>query len=454
MSATRIVVVGHVDHGKSTLIGRLVYDLGLLHESKVADVVAGSARRGTTPEWSYVLDSLQEERDQAITIDTTRLWFSHAGRHYTLIDAPGHRQFLANMLSGASEADGALLVVDAAAGVGDQTLRHAYLLAFLGIRHVAVMLNKIDLLADPAQRVAELTHELSGVLHRTPPFAVVPISASHGTNVAKRSDSTPWYGGPTVLEALAAIPAAATAVRALRIPVQDVYRRDGERIVVGTLAGGELRAGSELLALPGGERVVAQRLVRWPEGSLATAAAGESVGIVLTGDRFVGRGDTLVGLAAPPMVARELGLEVFWLAAEPPYPGENVRLKRGTQDVRAVVTAVTGVFDIEAGHTAAGAGMQHNIVGLRLRAGQPVVFDRRDDDAVGARTVLLCENGVVAIGFTVGDAVAESTPTGNRGQLLWLDGADATLAHAVARELAARGIVASIVEESYAAGAR
>jgi bifunctional enzyme CysN/CysC len=447
--ATRIVVAGHVDHGKSTLIGRLMYDLGLLHESKIDDVLASSARRGTAPEWSYVLDSLQEERDQAITIDTTRLWFSHAGRDYTLIDAPGHRQFLANMLSGASEADGALLVVDAAAGIGDQTLRHAYLLSFLGIRHVAVALNKIDLLDDAERRVADLTRELRAVLHRTPPQAVVPISASRGTNVAARGASTPWYDGPTILEALAAIrPAAAPLERALRIPVQDVYRRNGERIVAGTLASGELRAGDELLLLPSRERVTAERLVRWPAESVLRATAGESIGIVLSGDRFVGRGDVLTELATPPLVARELDADVFWLAAERPNQGEVVRLKRGTQDVRAVVVDVAEIYDIEAGHAAAETcTAQHNIVRLRLRAESALAFDRRDDDAVGARTVLLRDGAVVAIGFTV-DA-ARFAPAGaerRNGTLLLLAGIDANAARAIARELRERGIAASLVD--------
>jgi bifunctional enzyme CysN/CysC len=449
---TRIVVAGHVDHGKSTLIGRLMYDLGLLHESKVADVLASSARRGTAPEWSYVLDSLQEERDQAITIDTTRLWFSHAGRDYTLIDAPGHRQFLANMLSGASEADGALLVVDAAAGIGDQTLRHAYLLSFLGIRHVAVALNKIDLLADPERRVAELGGELRAVLRRTPPQAIVPISASNGTNVAKRSESTPWYTGPTVLEALAAIrPAAAPVERALRIPVQDVYRRGAERIIVGTIAAGELRAGDELLLLPARERVTAERLVRWPDESLQRAGAAESVGIVLSGERFVGRGDVLVERAAPPIVARELELDAFWLAAEPPRRGEIVRLKRGTQDVRAVVAGVAEVYDIESGRAAGDAhAAQHNIVRLQLRAASAVAFDRRDDDAAGARSVLLRDGAVAAIGFTVGAARSDARRAiagpARRGALLWLADLDAHHAEAIARELRGRGVAASLVE--------
>jgi bifunctional enzyme CysN/CysC len=409
---TRIVVAGHVDHGKSTLIGRLLYDLGLLHESKIADVLASSARRGTTPEWSYVLDSLQEERDQAITIDTTRLWFDHAGRRYTLIDAPGHRQFLANMLSGASEADGALLVIDAVAGIAGQTLRHAYLLRFLGIHNVVVAINKIDLLEHPKQRIAGLTRELNALLHHTPPVAVVPISASLGTNVTERSASTPWYEGPTILEAFAAIaPAAAPPQRAFRLPVQDVYRRNGERIIVGTVASGEVAAGDRLMLLPSAEHVTVERLVRWPHDPIAAAAAGESIGIVLSGDRFAGRGDTLASPASPPLFARELDVEAFWLASLPPHRADILRLKRGTQDVRAAVVDVTEIHDIESGtavtlRLSKGTGAQHNIVRLRLRAGTPLAFDRRDDDAVNARIVLLRTGTVVGVGFTVDAAPA------------------------------------------------
>ena len=338
----RIVVAGHVDHGKSTLIGRLMYDLGLLHASKIEDVLASSARRGVTPEWSYVLDSLQEERDQAITIDTTRLWFAHNGRRYMIIDAPGHRQFLANMLSGASEADAAVLVVDAQAGIGEQTLRHAYLLAFLGIKHVIVALNKIDLLAEPQRRVAELEPELRAALG-VRPVAIVPVSAAFGTNVSTRSETTPWYDGPTIVDAIDAIRRVAAPVeRRFRLPVQDVYRRDGTRIAVGTLASGRLTAGSEILMLPAGVRVSAERLVRWPEGDVAQGAAGETIGVVLDGDRFVGRGDTFVFPHEAPVVARDFALETFWLDHDGPSAGERLRLKRGTQDVPVVVDGTPG----------------------------------------------------------------------------------------------------------------
>jgi len=466
---SRIVVAGHVDHGKSTLIGRLMLDLGLLHQSKIDEVIASSARRGTRTEWSYVLDSLQEERDQAITIDTTRLWFTHRERRYTIIDAPGHRQFLANMLSGASEADAAVLVVDAAAGIGEQTLRHAYLLAFLGIRHVIVALNKIDLLDDVERRYAELTRELRTALHRTPPAAIVPISASLGLNVVARADSTPWYDGPTVAEAIEAIRRVpAPLERAFRLDVQDVYRRDGERVLVGTVASGALEAGADVVLLPAGVRVRAERLVRWPDGETRIARAGESVGVVLDGDRFAGRGDTLAAWSIPPRTAQRVALETFWLDLRPPVPGERLRLKRGTQAVPVVVDGAPSVYDIEAARDADERGeAQHNIVRLAVRAATPIVFDRRADDPHGARTVLLRGDRVIAIGFTTDalaaapalGAAAHAGPVslaqrehraGHRAAIVWLTGLSgagkSTIARAVERRSFEHGASIAVID--------
>jgi bifunctional enzyme CysN/CysC len=460
--AARIVVAGHVDHGKSTLIGRLMYDLGALHESKVEEVVASSARRGLRPEWSYVLDSLQEERDQAITIDTTRLWFTHAGRRYVIIDAPGHRQFLANMLSGASEADAAILVVDASAGIEDQTLRHAYLLGFLGIRHVIVAVNKIDLVDDAESRFGELTAALRNALGRTVPVAIVPISASHGDNIVARSDATAWYDGPTIADALAGVRrTAAPLAYDLRLPVQDVYRRAGTRIAVGTIASGTLAAGEELVLAPAGERVRVEELVRWPEGPVPRATAGETVGVVLDGDRFVGRGDVLGAIDAPLAVTRALEIEVFWLDAEGPRAGERLRLKRGTQDVSVVVSGVPGIYEIEAAGDEHGSA-QHNLVRLPLRASAPVAFDRREDDAVGSRSVLLRGDRVVAIGFTV-DTIAGAEESrgpvmaaereeraGHTAAIVWLTGLSGagktTIARAVERRLFDRAVSVTVLD--------
>ncbi|HEY4440666.1 MAG TPA: adenylyl-sulfate kinase, partial [Candidatus Elarobacter sp.] len=459
----RIVVAGHVDHGKSTLIGRLMYDLGLLHQSKIDEVIASSARRGVATEWSYVLDSLQEERDQAVTIDTTRIWFTHRERRYTIIDAPGHRQFLANMLSGASEADAAILVVDAAAGIGEQTLRHAYLLAFLGITNVIVAVNKIDLLDDPQPRFAALERDVRAALHRTPPVAVIPISATLGDNVATRGASTPWYAGPTIVDAIEAVRRVAPPVaRPFRFAVQDVYRRGTERIVAGTVGTGSVSAGDELVLLSAGVRVRAERLVRWPDGEVAGAEAGESVGIVLDGDRFVGRGDTLAPPNALPAVAKHVAVETFWLDLRGPLQGERLRLKRGTQDVPVVVEGTPSAYDIEAARELGGAGdAQHNIVRLQLRATMPIVFDPREADAHGARSVLLRGGRVVAIGFTIAGAAhgddegsvtlgERERRTGHRASIVWLTGLSgagkSTLARAAERRLFDRGIPATVID--------
>jgi bifunctional enzyme CysN/CysC len=459
----RIVLAGHVDHGKSTLIGRLLYDLDALHQSKIDDVLAASARRGVAPEWSYVLDALQEERDQAVTIDTTRIVFTHAGRRYTIIDAPGHRQFLANMLTGASDADAAILVVDAAAGIGEQTRRHAYLLAFLGIRQLIVALNKIDLLTDAESRVEELSRELRAALARTPPVAIVPLSALRGDNVARRSDATPWYDGPTFLEALAAIRREPPpADRPLRVTVQDVYRRDGIRIVAGAVASGRLASGDSLVLLPANVAVRAERLVRWPEGDVGAAEAGETAGIIVDGDRFVSRGDTLAA-GALPEVAQRIGLEMFWLAERGPVTGERLRMKRGAQDMPAIVEGTPSVYDIDTAQERGGAGdARYNLVRLGVRTTSPLVFDLRERNPHAARTVLLRGSTVIAIGFTTAAHAATSSETarvslderqaraGHRAAIVWLTGlpgsGKSTLAAAAERLLFDRGIAVTVVD--------
>src|SRR5437016_8441202 len=198
----RIVIVGHVDHGKSTLVGRLLHETGSLPEGKLEMLKAVSARRGMPFEWSFLLDALQTERDQGITIDTTQIRFRTRSRDVVLIDAPGHAEFLRNMITGASQADGALLIIDALEGVRDQTRRHGYLLHLLGVRQVAVVINKMDRVDFEEQRFRDIEAEISTHLVNLglTPIAVIPISARDGDGVARRTDLIAWYWGPTVVE--------------------------------------------------------------------------------------------------------------------------------------------------------------------------------------------------------------------------------------------------------------
>src|SRR3979409_2289985 len=234
----RIVIVGHVDHGKSTLVGRLLHETGSLPEGKLEMLKAVSARRGMPFEWSFLLDALQTERDQGITIDTTQIRFRTGSRDIVLIDAPGHAEFLRNMITGASQADGAVLIIDALEGVRDQTRRHGYLLHLLGVKQVAVVVNKMDRVDFSAARFNEISTEISAHLVDLglKPSAVIPISARDGDGVAERTSKIAWYKGPTVVGGLDALEPARPLERLpLRLPVQAIYKFDDRRIVAGRI---------------------------------------------------------------------------------------------------------------------------------------------------------------------------------------------------------------------------
>ncbi len=237
----RIVIVGHVDHGKSTLIGRLLAETGSLPDGKLEQLKAVSARRGMPFELSFLLDALQTERDQGITIDTSQIRFRTPSRDFILIDAPGHAEFLRNMITGASQADAALLIVDAAEGVREQTRRHGYLLHLLGVRQVVVVINKMDRVGYDDGRFREIDAEISAHLggFGVKPAAVIPISARHGDGVVTKTAAIDWYAGPTVIEALDQFaPAQPATALPLRLPVQAVYKFDDRRIVAGRIESG------------------------------------------------------------------------------------------------------------------------------------------------------------------------------------------------------------------------
>ncbi len=295
----RIVIVGHVDHGKSTLIGRLLSETGSLPDGKLDELKAVSTRRGMPFEWSFLLDALQTERDQGITIDTSQIRFRTPAREFVLIDAPGHAEFLRNMVTGASQADAALLLVDVAEGVREQTLRHVYLLHLLGIREVVVVINKMDRVGYDDGRFREIDAEITAHLADLglKPAAVIPISARHGDGVVERTPAIGWYRGPTVIEALDRFaPERPATALPLRLPVQAVYRFDDRRIVAGRIQSGFIAVGDEIAVAPSGRRAVVRSIETWPGNDGAGprhAGAGQSVGIMLDRELFIARGDMI-----------------------------------------------------------------------------------------------------------------------------------------------------------------
>ena len=300
----RIVIVGHVDHGKSTLVGRLLHETGSLPEGKLEMLKAVSARRGMPFEWSFLLDALQTERDQGITIDTTQIRFRTGSRDIVLIDAPGHAEFLRNMITGASQADGAVLIIDALEGVRDQTRRHGYLLHLLGVKQVAIVVNKMDRVDFSADRFNEISKEISAHLTGlgVSPTAVIPISARDGDGVAERTPRIGWYDGPTVVEALDALePARPLQELALRLPVQAIYKFDDRRIVAGRIESGQLAAGEEIVIMPAGKIAKIKTVESWPLTPVkGPQGAGRSVGITLDRELFIERGDVITHVRLQP----------------------------------------------------------------------------------------------------------------------------------------------------------
>ncbi len=350
-SAMRIVIVGHVDHGKSTLIGRLLYDTDSLPAGKVEELKIVSARRGMPIEWSFVLDAFQAERDQAVTIDTTQVWFKTPRRDYVIIDAPGHREFLKNMISGAASAEAAVLVVDAAEGVRETTRRHGYLLHLLGIRQVAVAINKMDLVDFAEARFAEVKAEVIDYLNEINivPSAVVPISGRDGDNVAKESSRMPWYRGPGVLAALEDFHVRGSADDLpLRLAIQDVYKFDRRRILAGRVESGVLRVGDTLLFSPSNKTARVRAIETWHEDAEPVEAhAGESIGITLDEQIFVERGEIASHPEHAPQLSTVFRGTLFWLGHNPLSLGKSYKLKLMTQEFAVTVQSIEKVIDTD-----------------------------------------------------------------------------------------------------------
>ena len=398
----RIVIVGHVDHGKSTLVGRLLHETGSLPEGKLDMLKEVSARRGMPFEWSFLLDALQTERDQGITIDTTQISFRTHSRDVVLIDAPGHAEFLRNMITGASQADGALLIIDAMEGVRDQTRRHGYLLHLLGVKQVAVVVNKMDRVDFSETRFTDIQDEISAHLTGlgVTPLAVIPISARDGDGVAATSQRTRWYHGPTVVDALDMLqPARPLEQLALRLPVQAIYKFDDRRIVAGRIESGRLASGDEIVIMPAGKIAKIRSVESWPVTPLeGPQTAGRSVGITLDRELFIERGDVIAHTGSSPRDTRRIRARIFWLHDKPLAKGEQILVRLGTRESRASVVAIEKAVDPGELASVETQSIARNHVGeIDISLAQPIAADAYTDNPRTGRLVIEV-NGRIAGG--------------------------------------------------------
>lgn len=343
----KFVIVGHVDHGKSTLIGRLLYDTDSLSCEKMAEITKASKGLGRDTEFAYILDHLEEERQQGITIETTQVFFKTPKREYVIIDAPGHVEFVKNMITGASQAEAAVLIIDVKEGIREQTKRHAYILSLLGISQVIVAINKMDLV-DYIQvafdRVKqEITNFLSSL--NISPLLFIPISAMKGENIAQRSKNMPWFKEATLLEALDSLKSKKSAQdKALIFPVQDIYLIKDKRIISGRLEAGAIKKGDTVKILPGGQVTKVASVERFLQDA-DSAYAGQSIGITTEDDVFVERGNIICINNQEPLLTDSFSANVFWLSKKSLDINNRLIIRCATQEVSCKIKSIDKRID-------------------------------------------------------------------------------------------------------------
>jgi bifunctional enzyme CysN/CysC len=405
-----LVIGGHVDHGKSTIIGRLLADTGSLPEGKLDAVRASCARTGKPFEWAFLLDALKDEQAQGITIDSARVFFKTAARHCIIIDAPGHIEFLRNMITGAARADAALLVIDAKDGVQQNSLRHGYMMSLLGIRQLAVLVNKMDLVGFDRGEFERIEKEYRLFLGKigVAPAGFIPVSGREGSNIARRDDRMGWYTGPTVLEQLDRFaPGAPEVDRAFRMPVQDVYRfpqeGDDRRIVAGSVDGGVLQVGDEVVFFPSGKRSRVKTIEAFNRPRPAMAQAGEATGFTLSEQIYVQRGELATRASEPaPHVTTRLQASLFWLGIRPFVPGKEYLLKLGTARAGARIEAIHRVIDAVTLEVTERSDKvdRHEVAECTLLLSRAIAFDLPEVGVTTSRFVIvddyeICGGGIV-----------------------------------------------------------
>ena len=466
-SLLRFLTCGSVDDGKSTLIGRLLYDSKVVFDDHLAALEADSKRVGTQGDeldFALLVDGLAAEREQGITIDVAYRFFSTEARSFIVADTPGHEQYTRNMVTGASTSDLAVILVDARKGVLTQTRRHSYLVSLLGIRHVVLAVNKLDLVDYSSDVFERIAHDYRAFATSIglDDVTCIPMSALRGDNVASRSANTPWYEGPTLLEHLESVEVEADRdMASLRMPVQWVNRPNPDfRGFAGIVVAGSVRPGDAVRVVPSGVSTTVARIVT-ADGDLDHAVAGQSVTLTLADEVDVSRGDVIAAASSPPAVADQFECTLVWMADEPMLPGRQYLMKLGTRTASASVARPKYRVNVNSLEHVAARTLELNEIGVcNLSLGQPVAFDPYSvcRDTGGFILIDRVTHNTVAAGMlhfalrradnvhwqavTV-DKQARAAQLGQRGCVVWLTGLSgagkSTVADIVERKLHGMG---------------
>lgn len=391
-----LVIVGHIDHGKSTLIGRLLFDTKSLPTERLKEIEASCKALGKEMEFAYVVDALEEERKKEMTIDTTQTFFRTKKREYVIIDTPGHKEFLKNMITGSSYADAAVLIVDVSEGVKEQTKRHAYILKLLGIGQVIVVINKMDKVNYEKERFDKIKEEVLNFLETIgiTPLYVIPISAFKGDNVVMKSTNMKWYGGKTLVEVLDELGEKKRREYDFRLPIQDVYEINGEKIAVGNVISGEVKRGDKVKIFPSGEDAIVLKILEFDK-EIEMAKYPKSVGIVL--DKEVKRGDILA--KGEPLVTQQLEASIFCI--DKIEEGQEYKFACVTQEVGVKVVEIKEKINPETLEKETEKSLGEGDVGkVILGFEKPVVIEKFDNVVELGRFVLK-KNDVIIAGGTI-----------------------------------------------------
>jgi bifunctional enzyme CysN/CysC len=466
-SLLRFLTCGSVDDGKSTLIGRLLYDSKMIFEDQLAALERDSKKVGTQGgeiDFALLVDGLAAEREQGITIDVAYRYFSTDQRSFIVADTPGHEQYTRNMVTGASTADAAIILIDARKGVLTQTRRHSYLVSLLGIRHVVLAINKMDLVDWNQERFDAIVADYRefaariGIDH----FTAIPMSALKGDNITEPSDKAPWYSGPPLMRWLEDAPVEDDLQAGpFRMPVQWVNRPNLDfRGFSGLIASGVVRPGDRLKVLPSGRESTVERIVAF-RGDLDQAVAGQSVTLTLADEIDISRGDVLAAAAAPPEVADQFESTIVWFDDEPMLPGRPYLLKLGTRTVSAQVTEPKYKVNVNTLEQLAATRLELNEIGVcNLALDAPIAFEAyaRNKDLGGFILIDRISNRTVGAGmlhFALRrsqnihwqaldvDKAARSAAKGQKARVVWLTGLSgagkSTIANLLEKRLHAEG---------------
>jgi len=393
-----IVIAGHVDHGKSTIIGRLLVDTHSLPEGKLEQVQETCRRNAKPFEYAFLLDALKDEQAQGITIDSARVFFKTPRRDYIIIDAPGHIEFLKNMVTGASRAEAALLVIDAEEGVRENSRRHGYMIGMLGISQIVVLVNKMDLVQwnrDVYEAiVAEYRHFLDDLGLRAD---FLPVSGREGDNVAAGGPRMPWYTGPTVLEALDALSKRPRPVdQPFRMPVQDVYKftehGDKRRIIVGTIETGRVRVGDQVVFYPSGKSSTVRTIEAFNAPPQTEAVAGQATALTLETQIYIARGEIATLAGQPPCrVSSRLEANLFWMGRGPMIKDKPYLIRIGTAKETVHLEEVLSTMDAADLNTTRRKDSieHHDVAECVLQTRRAVAFDEVGQVAPTGRFVIV-----------------------------------------------------------------